>query len=178
MPEVGAIKQVYYKESRKYVWVKCPVCNGERWMQERNFKRGGSVGICLKCYNKSGKASNHLRIVADKGRRSKQRRLEYKIGVGRKINNGYVLVKVYSDDFFFPMADKKGYVREHRLVMAQHLKRNLHLWEIVHHKNHKRDDNRIENLQLVSDDKHIAITLMDKRINYFEGILRANNIKF
>ena len=49
---------------------------------------------------------------------------------------------------FLPMARKDGYVMEHRLAMAQHLDRNLSRVEVVHHRNHDPQDNRIENLQL------------------------------
>lgn len=57
---------------------------------------------------------------------------------------GYVLVLVPGH----PHADRHGYVREHRLVMEQTLGRYLRPGEVVHHRNHVRDDNRPENLEL------------------------------
>ena len=60
-------------------------------------------------------------------------------------SSGYVYVLVPDH----PQADACGYYEEHRLVMEQHLGRVLKPTECVHHFNHNRTDNRIENLELM-----------------------------
>ena len=98
-----------------------------------------------------------------------------KIGIGSpnyktgKFKNwgGYVYVKC--PDLNNPRARKKdGYIFEHVLVMEKHLGRHLERNEIVHHKNHIRDDNRIENLELMSHSKHAAYHFKERLKIYKE----------
>ncbi len=137
MDNVGDIRkgtEIGYKSSAKYIWHACMDCGKERWVAI--IKGKPESKICLHCANvKSG--------FAIKGKGSCQWE------GGRISRKGYTLIKLYSDDFFYSMASKDNYVREHRLAMAKHLGRCLLRQEEVHHKNGIRDDNRIENLELM-----------------------------
>ena len=66
-----------------------------------------------------------------------------------KTHGNYTGVKyVRCPEKFLSMARKDGYVMEHRLIVAQKIKRCLKRSEVVHHINHDPTDNRLENLQL------------------------------
>ena len=61
-----------------------------------------------------------------------------------------------------PSASKDGYVLEHRLIMENHIGRSLKNDEVVHHKNHIRTDNRLENLQLMTFKEHARLHMIER----------------
>ena len=73
-------------------------------------------------------------------------------------SDGYI--KVYTPGH--PYATKDGYVMEHILVMESYLGRFISRDEVVHHINHIRDDNRIENLQLMSFKDHAGLHMKER----------------
>lgn len=69
-------------------------------------------------------------------------------------NSGYV--RIYEPGH--PAATRNGWIFEHRYIVEQAIGRTLAPDEHVHHLNHIRDDNRPENLQLLSHSQHSSIT--------------------
>jgi predicted DNA-binding protein (UPF0251 family) len=83
--------------------------------------------------------------------------------------DGYVLVKSPGH----PFADKRGYVREHRLVMEQTLGRYLHPKEVVHHIDGDKRNNAPSNLEVFQTNAdHLRHELTGKTPNYSPDGLR------
>lgn len=112
-------------KSTPYIKSVCLNCGKGRWVKANRPTSKGFTGLCKAC--------------SDTG--SKRRR--YK-------DDGYWFVPIKPDDFYFPMANNQGYIQEHRYLMAQYLGRILESGEIVHHKNEIKDDNRMDNLELLT----------------------------
>lgn len=64
---------------------------------------------------------------------------------------------VYMPNHPYANSMGKGYVRRSRLVMEKHLGRYLRFDEVVHHINGKRNDDRIENLMILSNSEHLSL---------------------
>jgi len=69
---------------------------------------------------------------------------------------GYVMVSVSPISPYYPMTSNRNRLMAHRLVMAIHLGRCLEPWEVVHHRNGDKGDNRLENLELVTHQQNMA----------------------
>jgi hypothetical protein len=73
---------------------------------------------------------------------------------GGRNKNAKGYIEIYMPDHPFCRGGK--YVAEHRLIMEKHLGRYLEPHEKVHHRNCIKDDNRLENLELVTDKTHLG----------------------
>jgi len=152
MPEIGDMskaKTLGYKGTHKYIWESCVDCGKERWVSLHKSKP--TRFRCRSCSNKGNK----------NGWKS-----------GRTINgDGYILIWISPKSEFYSM-NNQNRIFEHRLVMAKYLRRCLKSWEIVHHKNHIRDDNRIENLELCETLEHQAITILERENRKLKGRIK------
>lgn len=73
----------------------------------------------------------------------------------RKLDKILGYVRVYVP--MHPEANTWGYVYEHRVIAEQMIGRRLEPDEIVHHKNGKRWDNRVENLEVMDKIEHAKL---------------------
>jgi len=158
-------KDVFYKESTKdrakFCSVECRRIGVASSLRGRKGKRSGKFIPCKTCgkivyrFNSgisegvSTYCSVECRKNGDWG--EKQRgELNWSWKGGTCKINGYIYVKSPNH----PNKNSGDYVAQHRLVMEKYIGRYLLKSENVHHKNAIKDDNRIENLELVSGSPH------------------------
>ena len=139
MPLLGDIKRGNNRcRGYKYKWCECPSCQKYRWVKI-NKDAAPFSKRCITCANKARIGTGH----------------------GWVDRVGYRRIKLHKSDVYYPMVNSNGSVMEHRLVVAKSLNRCLVSWEVVHHKNGIKDDNRLENLILVPSSTHRQITILE-----------------
>lgn len=72
---------------------------------------------------------------------------------------GYV--RAYAPEH--PRAARDGYVMLHTIIAERAMGRYLYADECVHHINHDRQDNRIENLAVMKKHDHMSMHMRDRR---------------
>lgn len=60
---------------------------------------------------------------------------------------------------------KRIFIDEHRLVMEKHLNRKLNSNEIVHHIDENKENNNIENLELMTRSEHSKLHSLNKKFS-------------
>ena len=123
--------------------MKCEDCNKIRIINkcwyDRAIKNGTWTGRCKNC------CSSYL---INKGTKTPY------YSIRDAFSKGYKGIYIPLTDKYYPeYIPKRGkgyWIGEHRYVMSKYLDRPLVKGEIVHHKNGIKDDNRIENLELIT----------------------------
>lgn len=106
---------------------KCLKCQN-RFKSRRRANRHGKIYRSMFC---SQKCSHGFQIL--------QNHWNWKKGLWRK--NGYLF-----------SSKTKNYL--HRELFEKHIGRKLNKSEVIHHKNHNKNDNRVENLELMTASAH------------------------
>lgn len=170
MPILGQVERIrdlgLGSSYHKMVWHACLDCGVERWVL---FRSG--VPQSLRCHPCGAKVGAEKR----RGQRMGPRASNWR-GGRQLLRNGYIMVTLSPADPYAAMGTKTRHraVYEHRLVMARHLGRLLTTEEQVHHLNGDKTDNRIENLELLSQREHSAkhhaeIRELRKRVKQLEA---------
>ena len=151
-------KPVFKNRDPWYLPHKCSSCGKDTWHQRKDLHR-----VCKACAYVVRKTAHGEDHVNWKGGR-------YHHG------DGYIVVQLLPDGPYSSMAQGRGYVLEHRLIMAEHIGRCLSEGEVVHHINGDKQDNRIENLELLPDKvSHLPYNNLQKRITKLEEKVREQN---
>ncbi len=155
MPEIGEIRkpsEIGLKGYNKRIWRACKGCGKARWIHWYNTIQ----------------TSQYCRSCTHWGKYNAQW-----TGGRRQDAEGYIHIKLNPSHRFISMVGGHRYIREHRLVMAEHLGRLLKKEEKVHHLNGNKSDNRLKNLRLVFAEKHPLSYSIAYKDGYKQGYADA-----
>lgn len=135
-------KLFYIPKCRIFIRKFCSPSCSSLYVSKHHHRGMFQVGhsVSQKVRNKIGNANSGENSYTWKGGKFKTR-------------SGYIMVLKKSH----PYANANGYVAEHRLIMEEKIGRFMKHNEHIHHLNENRNDNRIENLELLDMGKHMSI---------------------
>ena len=156
---------------------KCPMCGKESGFcpSSGQIKQSRARKFCSK---KCSTSFTHKdKIILSICPHCKKQFRKYPDGVSRK----YCSMFCYNQHRFknlpkyeYPQKEKKRYKMKkingkqiylHRWIMEQHLERKLTRNEMIHHINGDPHDNRIENLQLMTQSEHMKLEKRNLKIS-------------
>jgi len=158
--DVATTKSLGYSGRGIMLYLACPSCGVARWVRRSTIDT-----ICVHCVPKLYGKENP------------------KWSGGKKTKRGYTFTKIGKNDPMFVMADRNGWVLEHRLIVARRIGRPLVRGEVVHHINGVKPDNSDSNLQLLSErthSSHLVMTKLQQRVCLLENrltIMEAENTR-
>lgn len=152
----------------------CLVCGNNFTPQSTQVKRGKGLYCSCKCFastrigvprsieirekiskehlGKHPSKETRLKMsLSKKGKFTRESNPRWK--GGGCISHGYILI--FKPEH--PLADCNGRVPEHRLIMEKSIGRFLDRKEFIHHINRNKQDNRIENLQIMDSSSHAKL---------------------
>ena len=131
-----------------------PECS-KKWRKiETNLKHFHHCDYCGKPFvrNTTGKHYKFCSYDCSKKHMTMENSFFYKNGTTINVH-GYRMILI----------GPKKYKGEHRIIMENHIGRELKDDEVVHHKNRNKLDNRVENLELMLKKDHDAMHLEEIR---------------
>lgn len=150
---------IYYQ---KGTTVKCKFCDKSFYIKRDRLAKGGGKFCSIKCKDEWWKGKTKI------GSNKFEKGHIPDTFKGWRFHAGYK--DIYSPDH--PHCSKQKYVSEHRLVMEKHIGRYLTNDEVVHHKNENKLDNRIENLELMTNSEHVRIHTIKRVEKGTQGFIK------
>ncbi len=169
--DLDLVKKLYYEDKRSFQWISDYlgfICKAALRNRFKTLGLKARTNKEIRIGTKHSEETKRKIGIANSGRiltEEHKKKLRGRNGLknhmwkgGRTKSRGYVYI--FSPNH--PNKNNRDYVFEHRLVMEKYLGRYLTKEEVVHHINGIRDDNKIKNLQLMTNSEHIKLHQKDK----------------